>query len=199
MSIIGRINGNPFEKLKKDDLSVERIKLEREEKLGIANVNNLAAEKKELFDKGFKASEGERQALGRQIQDLDRKIKLDNSHLKRISDEIRVVDNLIFILENKQMLEKSGILRKIFNMPKNKLDDFLGQVNIKDQIATGKMKSIIDTMDAEYGLMNEPAVDKETAKLMDIWSTADVSKSDEVFEKWDKEKAAKDKDGLEQT
>jgi hypothetical protein len=46
--------------------------------------------------------------------------------------------------------------------------------------------------------MSEPAEDKETAKLMDVWSTSDVSKSDEVFEKWDKEKAAKEKNELDQ-
>ena len=38
MGIIDRIKGNPFEKLKKDDLTAERIRLEREEKLKIAEV-----------------------------------------------------------------------------------------------------------------------------------------------------------------
>ncbi|MBA1341030.1 MAG: hypothetical protein C5S40_02725 [ANME-2 cluster archaeon] len=31
MGIINKIKGNPFEKLKKDDLTAERIRLEREE------------------------------------------------------------------------------------------------------------------------------------------------------------------------
>ncbi len=35
MGIIDKIKGNPFEKLKKDDLTAERIRLEREEKLKI--------------------------------------------------------------------------------------------------------------------------------------------------------------------
>jgi len=200
MSIIDKIKGNPFEKLKKDDLIAERIRLEREEKLRIVDVEKLSAEKKELFDKGFKATEGERRSLARQIQQLDQKVKLDNIYLKKISDQLRVVDNLNFIHDNKQMLEKAGLMSKVLKMPKSKLDEFLAKVNIKDQITTGNIDSILNTMEAEYGLMNEPAEDKETAKLMDVWSTSDVSQSDEVFEKWDKEKAAKDKDkdGLEQ-
>jgi len=200
MSIIDRIKGNPFEKLKKDDLITERIRLEREEKLRIVDVEKLSAEKKELFDKGFKATEGERRSLARQIQQLDQKVKLDNIYLKKISDQIRVVDNLNFIHDNKQMLERAGLMSKVLKMPKSKLDEFLAKVNIKDQVTTGNIDSILNTMEAEYGLMNEPAEDKETAKLMDVWSTSDVSQSDEVFEKWDKEKAAKekDKDGLEQ-
>ena len=198
MSIIDRIKGNPFEKLKKDDLIAERIRLEREEKLRIVDVEKLSAEKKEFFDKGFKATEGERRSLARQIQQLDQKVKLDNIYLKKISDQLRVVDNLNFIHDNKQMLEKAGLMSKVLKMPKSKLDEFLAKVNIKDQITTGNIDSILNTMEAEYGLMNEPAEDKETAKLMDVWSTNDVAQSDEVFEKWDKEKAAKDKNELDQ-
>ena len=199
MSIIDRIKGNPFEKLKKDDLLAERIRLEREEKLRIVDVGKLSAEKKELFDKGFKATEGERRSIARQIQQLDQKVKLDNIYLKKISDQIRVVDNLNFIHDNKQMLEKAGLMSKVLKMPKSKLDEFLSKVNIKDQITTGNIDSILQTMEAEYGLMSEPTEDKETAKLMDVWATSDVSQSDEVFEKWDKEKAAKEKNDLEQT
>ena len=198
MSIIDRIKGNPFEKLKKDDLIAERIRLEREEKLRIVDVEKLSAEKKGLFDKGFKATEGERRSLARQIQQLDQKVKLDNIYLKKISDQLRVVDNLNFIHDNKQMLEKAGLMSKVLKMPKSKLDEFLAKVNIKDQITTGNIDSILNTMEAEYGLMSEPAEDKETAKLMDVWSTNDVAQSDEVFEKWDKEKAAKDKNELDQ-
>jgi len=199
MSIIDRIKGNPFEKLKKDDLMAERIRLERDEKLRIVDVERLSAEKKDLFDKGFKATEGERRSIARQIQQLDQKVKLDNIYLKKISDQIRVVDNLNFIHDNKQMLEKAGLMSKVLKMPKSKLDEFLARVNIKDQITTGNIDSILHTMEAEYGLMSEPTEDKDTAKLMDVWATSDVSQSEEVFEKWDKEKAAKDKDNLEPT
>ncbi len=192
MSIIDRIKGNPFEKLKKDDLTAERIRLEREEKLKIGEVQRLSNEKKELFDKGFKATEAERRAIARQIQQLDQKIKLDNIQLKKTSDQIRVVDNLIFIHDNKKMLEKSGLMSKIMKIPKSKLDDFLAGVNIKDQVVQGKVDSLLRTMEAEYGLLSEPVDDKDTKKLMDIWATSDISQADEVFKKWDKERAARE-------
>ena len=62
MGIIDKIKGNPFEKLKKDDLTAERIRLEREEKLKIGEVERLS-KKKKLFDRGFEASEGKRRSL----------------------------------------------------------------------------------------------------------------------------------------
>jgi hypothetical protein len=194
MSIIDSIKGNPFEKLKKDEITAERIRLERDEKLKIGEVERLSSEKKDLFDKGFQASDGEKRALARKIQQLDQKVKLDNIQLKKISDDIRVVDNLLFIQENKKMLEKAGLMNKVIKMPKSKLDEFLAKVNMQDTMRTGNVDALLRTMQDEYGLMDEAADDKETAKLMDIWSTNDVSQSSEVLEKWEKEKASKDKE-----
>lgn len=197
MGIIDRIKGNPFEKLKKDDLTAERIRLERSERLKIAEVEKLAARKKDFFNKGFQVGEAEKRTLARQIQQLDQKVKLDNIHLKKISDQIRVVDNLIFIHENKSMLDRAGLMTKLLKMPKGKLDEFLAQVNVKDQITSGNIGAILGTMEAEYGLLGEVEDDKETRKLMDIWSTSDIAEADEVYKEWDKEKAATGEEHLE--
>jgi len=194
MGIIDRIKGNPFEKLKRDDLTGERIRLERDEKLKIGEVTKLSNQKKDLFNKGFQASEAEKRAMARQIQQLDQKIKLDNIQLKRTSDQIRVVDNLIFIHDNKQMLERQGLMGNLLKMSKSKLDDFLAKVNVKDQLSAGKLDALLTTMQAEYGLLAEVEDDKDTAVLMDIWSTSDVAQADEVYQEWDKEKAAKEKE-----
>lgn len=191
MGIIDKIKGNPFEKLKKDDLTAERIRLEREEKLKISEVERLSKQKKELFDRGFEASGGERRSFARQIKQLDQKVKLSNIHLKKLSDQIMVVDNLIFIHENKQMLEGAGMMSKLAKMPKSKLDEFLAEVNIKDQVMDGSIQGILTTMEAEHGLTGEMAEDAETTRLMDIWETSDITESDEIYKKLDQEKGEK--------
>jgi len=189
MGILDRMRGNPFEKLKKDDLETERIKQEREEKLRIAEVEKLSLKKKDIFNKGFNATDAERRALARQMEQLDQNIKLKNIHLKKISDQIRVVDNLIFIHDNKQMFEKGGLMPKLAKMDKSKLDEFLARVNLGEQKMSGNLENFLSTMQAEYGLAGEIEDDKATKDLMDIWSTSDISESDDVFQKWDKEKA----------
>ncbi|CAD6495127.1 MAG: hypothetical protein EMLJLAPB_01219 [Candidatus Argoarchaeum ethanivorans] len=194
MGILDKIRGNPFEKLKKDDLTAEHIRLEREEKLKIAEVEKLSKQKKDLFDKGFDATEGERRSLARKIQQIDQKVKLDNIHLKKISDQIRVVDNMIFIHENKRMLENKGLMPKLARMDKSKLDEFLAGVNLKDHMMTDNFGVILTTMETEYGLQGEVEDDTEASKLMDLWSTSDIAEADEVYTKWDKEKVAKDRE-----
>lgn len=194
MGILDRMKGNPFEKLKKDDLETERIKQEREEKLRIAEVEKLSLKKKDIFNKGFNATDAERRALARQMEQLDQNIKLKNIQLKKISDQIRVVDNLIFIHDNKQMFEKGGLMPKLAKMDKSKLDEFLARVNLAEQKMSGNLDSFLSTMQAEYGLAGEMEEDKATKDLMDIWSTSDISESDDVFQKWDKEKAETEED-----
>jgi len=194
MGIIDRIRGNPFERLKREDLTAERIRLERNEKLKIADVTRLSSKKKEMFNSGFEAGEAERRALARQMQQLDQKIKLDSIQLKRTSDQIRVVDNLIFIHENKRTLERMGLMKRLLKIPKTRLDEFLAQVNVKDQITAGKVDELLVTMQTEYGLLEEMEDDKETATLMEIWATRDVADADEVYRKWGKEKAVQEKE-----
>jgi hypothetical protein len=109
-----------------------------------------------------------------------------------------VVDNLIFIHENKEMLERKGVMSSLLKIPKSKLDEFLSQVNVKDQITTGNVEGILRTMEAEYGLLVEVEDDEETRKLMDIWATSEIAESDEVYKKWDKEKAAREGQELEE-
>lgn len=194
MGILDRMRGNPFEKLKKDDLETERIKQEREEKLRIAEVEKLSLKKKNLFDKGFTATDAERRALARQMEQHDQNIKLKNIQLKKISDQIRVVDNLLFIHDNKQMFEKGGLMKDLADMDKSKLDEFLARANLAEQKMSGNLEGFLSTMQAEYGLAGEIEDDKATKDLMDIWSTSDISESDDVFQKWDKEKAETEED-----
>ena len=192
MGFIDRIKGNPFEKLKKDDLTAERIRLERTEKLKIAEVEKLSTRKKNLFDKGFQAGESERRTLARQMQQLDQKLKLENISLKKISDQIRVVDNLVFINENKAKNNQAGLMNKLNKMPKFEHIVTRCIINVKDQITSGNIQSILNTMEAEYGLLSEIEDDQGTKKLMDIWSTSDVAEADEVFKQWDREKTTEE-------
>ena len=83
---------------------------------------------------------------------------------------------------------------KLAKMDKSKLDEFLARVNLGEQKMSGNLENFLSTMQAEYGLAGEMEDDKATKDLMDIWSTSDISESDDVFQKWDKEKAETNED-----
>jgi len=83
------------------------------------------------------------------------------------------------------------MMSKLAKMPKSKLDEFLAEVNIKDQVMEGSVQGILTTMEAEHGLTGEIAEDAETSRLMDIWETSDITESDEIYKKLDQEKGEK--------
>ena len=113
-------------------------------------------------------------------------------HLKTINKDLRVVDNLIFAHECKEMLEHCGLLPKLAKMPLSDLKKFLAEMNLKEQVQRGNLDGIFETIEAEYGIMDEIEDDRETKVLMDIWETYDVTEADEIYKKLDQEKSEKE-------
>ena len=95
MGILDIIKYHFYEMLKKDSLTFERIRLEREEKRRIAEVHKLSRQMNLLYINSNKATQSEWLALEIQIKEIDRKIKTDDMHLEIISDQIRVLNNLV--------------------------------------------------------------------------------------------------------
>ena len=110
MGIIDRIKGNPFERMKRDDLTAERIKLERDEKLKIAEAEKFSARKKELFNKGFKASEAEKRSLARDLQVLDQKITHSNILLKKASAGVGKIPSSVASMPETRSPETTALL-----------------------------------------------------------------------------------------
>jgi hypothetical protein len=185
IEIIEKIKGNPFEKLKRDDLSAERIRLEREEKLKTAENERISSQVKDLFNKGFKASSRERISLDTKIETLERKIKQNDNILKSINKEIRVTDNLIYSIENKQLLERNGLIPKLLKLPKTQLNKFLSEENVADLVYKDKVSDFLETLESDYGI-HDDETDAKTKRIR-IWETHDIADADEAYEEYNKE------------
>lgn len=95
IGILEFISHNLYEKIKKDALTVKLIRLEREEKLKIAEVEKLSQQIKLLNENSNNITECEHWILERKIRQLDNKIKMDNMHLEMINHQIWAVNNLV--------------------------------------------------------------------------------------------------------
>jgi len=184
MGIISRIRGNPFDRLKLDQLGVERIKLERRERLVIGDIRTLSGKQKLLLKSGFGKDISEQRVLARQIDQADKQVKLKNIQLKRLSEEIKVVDNFIFVQENREFLEDSGFMKVITKIPKNKLSEYLGQINLKESLERDKVTGVLHTMESEFGLVGDVEDDTATSELLEMWNSEEPSSETDVFEQW---------------
>lgn len=134
-----RRKNHPLEKLRKEDLVVERTHQEKEEKQKIAEINRLDEDKKKLEKDNGNISN---------IKKLDQKILKLNGHLEKIRSHIRIIDNLIFIQDNKKLLENEKVMSKLTNLTKSRLDEFLGKFDLKDK----KAREMLMAMEPENGL-----------------------------------------------
>jgi hypothetical protein len=184
MGIIDRIRGNPFDRLKLDQLGVEKIKLDRRERLVIGDIRTLSGKQKLLIKSGFGKDISEQRVLARQIDQADKQVKLKNIQLKRLSEEIKVVDNFIFVQENREFLEDSGFMKVITKIPKNKLSEYLGQINLKERLERDKVTGVLHTMESEFGLVGDVEDDTATSELLDMWNSEEPLSETDVFEQW---------------
>ena len=184
MGIIDRIRGNPFDRLKLDQLGVEKIKLDRRERLVIGDIRTLSGKQKLLIKSGFGKDISEQRVLARQIDQADKQVKLKNIQLKRLSEEIKVVDNFIFVQENREFLEDSGFMKVITKIPKNKLSEYLGQINLKESLERDKVTGVLHTMESEFGLVGDVEDDTATSELLEMWNSEEPSSETDVFEQW---------------
>ncbi|MCL0095045.1 hypothetical protein M1O52_00625 [Dehalococcoidia bacterium] len=195
MGILDKIKGNPFEKLKKDDLIAERIRLEREEKLRIAKVDKASQQFRALIKQGSgESSEAKRRSTARQMLRLEREMALDDKYLKNINDQLRVVDNLVFTQESQELLAHKGIMTKLTKLPASKLEKFLAQVNLQNEIAKGNVDNLLEMLDGELGLLAKPKEDEEIKRYMDVLETANEAEAEQIAERLLKERVARERE-----
>lgn len=187
-------NKNPLKNLNVKELEVEKIRLEREEKLKTADVTKLAQQKKQLFEKGFNVTKAEQRTVARKIKETDRKMKLAERHLRTISSQILAANNMIYIHEQKDILESTGIMSTISKMSQKDLNKVLGEVNIEQSVMEQGIDVINTMFDTEFGLEGEMAEEDETQNLMDVWASGTEEESEELFSTWDKKQDERDEE-----
>ena len=166
--MLNRMTGTSLESLRIEDEKRERLKLEREEKQRIAELENLSAQEKELFKKGCAAtSEAEAKTLRGPLRQLEKEIRAVQLELKRITDEIRILNDLILIIENRSMLENAALWSKVIELPESKLR------RLAVELRKGHLP--IDTRSIDYEDDEEVEVDDEeaeklTKEILHIWS-----------------------------
>lgn len=143
-----------LEMLKKEQLIDDRSIQEKEEKLKLSEIERLSDDRKKLVEKCSSAREGEKRIIDSQIQKLDQKIKSNSVHLEKIREHIKIINNLIFIIDNKKILESKGVAHRLGKLPKSRLDELLVKVNL-DQISDNELKQMLATMEVDYGFFEK--------------------------------------------
>jgi hypothetical protein len=97
--LLKKLKGNgSIEKVSRDELMMEKIRLDQLEAKHIQRVDKLEREKEELFRKGVgEGSQRKQTIIARRIKELDSQAKNLDRQLRAISHQVRVVNGLLMI------------------------------------------------------------------------------------------------------
>lgn len=186
--ISGRLFGYRLENLTVDDLYEEKADLERQEKLILGDIHILSENKRQLFEKGYAASEAERRSLAGKLKIMGHRLKMKNAIAERTNNRFQAIDQLIFIKEM-DPVGGSGLLNVISKVPQSRVMDFLSRFSVKDAVENGKIDTFRRNMENEFGLIGTPETDTATAQLLDVWNKGDQAQMEEEFQLWERQHA----------
>ena len=125
MQIKSKLFGNKMDQVELDDLYKEKVRLERMERQILYEINKLTDEKRRNFEHGFGVSSHEKKSIARKINLFEQRIKLKVAQADRSSQALEALEQIIFIKENSQKFEDSGVLSLMARTSQSDMEKFL--------------------------------------------------------------------------
>ena len=153
MKYTNKLFGNKMNQVELDDLYKEKVRRERMERQILFEINRLTDDKRRNFERGFSVTPQEKKSIARKINLLEQSIKLKVAQADRSSQALEALEQIIFIKENSQKFEDSGILALMARTSQTDMDKFLASMSLKDAVETGKLDTVRRAMEEEFGLI----------------------------------------------
>jgi hypothetical protein len=178
MEGLKRLKGKrSIEKVSRDELRVEKIRLDQQEAKYIQRVEKLEAEKAELFRRGVNEGSQRKQAIiARRIKELDAQAKGLDRQLQAISHQVRVVNGLLMIKEEMGTMSKEAE-SLISKLPLEELASYVEKSTVQGEFQREKLAEIAHTLEEGRGVLAEPlgGEDEDVRQIMSLFQQAKSS------------------------
>ncbi|MFP6868377.1 MAG: hypothetical protein VCE91_03355, partial [Nitrospinota bacterium] len=157
------------------EVNVEKIKLERREKLVTNETLQLEQSLKNILKSGRGKGPAEMLIIARKFDEGEKQLALKNMQLRKMSTQIKMLNQLKFMQENRAQMEETGLMKKITEMPADDLEQFLEQSSVTELMQSGNIEMLSKILDTEWDVKGsfEPTAEEKT--LISIMSS-DVDK-----------------------
>ena len=192
--IFSRNRTNWLEKLKSDDLRIEKRKLELGTERVAKEVKDLEKEKTKLFNEGVGKPFLEKRMLAQKIKELDVKAKMKYIEFDRVQKMSRAIFNLTTVLKRREQLKEKGLWQKLQALTPDQLLTELSKQDIKDKEFERAVEDILRIL--ERPIADIEGVDTETQEVMELWSKVERKEMapEEVTKKLSIEESLKEKE-----
>ena len=142
-----------LEELTLDALQREKTRLELEERKLIRRVEDLEAQKRQLFEEGTREASNRKQIiLARKIKELDAQVSNLDKNLQFMSRQLRVLNGFVQLKENERLLRDAGISRLITSVDLQTLQAYVDRATVDGVFHMDKFEEILSVMEESYAV-----------------------------------------------
>lgn len=169
-----------LEDLSLDSLQKEKTRLELEERKLIRRVEELEAQKRQLFEEGTREPSTRKQViLARKIKELDAQVANLDKNLQFFSRQLRVLNGFIQLKENERILRESGISRLITSVDLQTLQTYVDSATVDGVFHMDKFQDILSVMEESYavagGVQEEPDIMQIVREMQRVAESGEVT------------------------
>lgn len=150
-----------------DELTMARVKLEQEQERVMRRVTELEKEKERLFQQGVNEPSKRKQLLiAQKIQELEFQAKNYDKNLAAYQKQMRVLNGLIFLKENRKSWEDTAVGQILGNMDLAELESFVDQATANNVFQMDKFERLLGSLEeaGEFGEREE--MDEGVAQIL---------------------------------
>ncbi len=150
-----------------DDLTMAKVKLEQEQDRVMRRVADLEKEKEKLFQQGVgEASKRRQQLLAQKIQELEFQAKSYDKNLSAYQKQMRVLNGLIFLKENRQSWEETAVGQILGNMELGELEGFVDQATANNVFQMDKFERLLGSLEDSGEFAEREELDEGVSQIM---------------------------------
>lgn len=150
-----------------DDLTMAKVKLEQEQERVMRRVADLEKDKEKLFQQGVnEASKRRQQLLAQKIQELEFQAKSYDKNLAAFQKQMRVLNGLIFLKENRQSWEETAVGQILGNMELGELEGFVDQATANNVFQMDKFERLLGSLEDSGEFSDREELDEGVAQIM---------------------------------
>lgn len=170
MSILESIFGKKkktIESISLDDLTMAKVKLEQEQDRVMRRVSDLEKEKEKLFQQGVnEPSKRRQQLLAQKIQELEFQAKSYDKNLAAYQKQMRVLNGIIFLKENRKSWEETAVGEILGNMELGELEGFVDQATANNVFQMDKFERLLGSLEDSGGFSEREDLDEGVSEIM---------------------------------
>jgi hypothetical protein len=156
-----------------DELTLAKVKLEQEQDRVMRRVSDLEKQKEALFQQGVNEPSKRRQLLlAQKIQELELQARNYDKNLAAFSKQLRVVNGVVFLKENRKSWEDTPLGQIMGNMDLGELEAFVDQATANNVFQMEKFERLLGSMEEAEGFGGGEEMDADVAQILNAMQQA---------------------------